>query len=188
MKTLLECFKKLNKLPLAKTITINSEKDLFKIPFPYYMKVSISGHKLEKKAVLKIESESSAKKEYLRLKKQFSNNPIVIQEQISGVEMIIGIKEDKTFEKLLLIGFGGSNAEVLKDVQFRSIPVNKEEILKAVSQLKLYPTLYKRKKYAVDKFVNLVYEISKMDFKELDLNPVILTEDNCVIVDARGDW
>ncbi|MFA5259535.1 MAG: acetate--CoA ligase family protein [Candidatus Pacearchaeota archaeon] len=188
MKTLLECFKKLDKLHLAKTIIVNSENDLFKIPFPYYMKVSISEHKLEKKAVLKIDTQSNAKKEYLRLKKQFPNNPVVIQEQISGVEMIIGIKEDKTFEKLILIGFGGTNAEVLKDVQFRAIPVNKEEILKAVLELKLYPTLYKRKKYAIDKFVNLAYEISKMDFKELDLNPVILTENDCFIVDARGDW
>jgi len=188
MKTILECFEKLKKLSVVKTIVIKSEDDLIKINFPYYMKVSLAEHKLEKKAVLRIENIEEAKKEYLRLKKQFPKTPILIQEQINGIEMILGLKEDNVFGKLLLIGFGGTNAEVLKDVQFRAVPINREEILNAVSQLKLYPVLYQRKKYAVDKFVELAHEVSKLNFKELDLNPVILTEDKSVIVDARGEW
>jgi len=188
MKTLLECFDKLKNLPIAKTIVIKSNEDLKKLKFPYYMKASLSEHKLEKKAVQRIENIEEAESNYTRLKKQFPKNPIVIQEQINGIEMILGLKEDKIFGKLLLIGFGGTNAEVLKDVQFRAIPVSKEEILKAVSDLKLYGTLYKRKKYAVDKFVELAHEVSKHDFKELDLNPVILTEDKAFIVDARGEF
>jgi len=187
MKTLLETFEKMKKLPLAKTILIKSEQDLIKISFPYYMKVSLAEHKLEKKAVSKIENKEQAIDEYNRLKKQFSKNPIIIQEQISGVEMILGLKEDPTFGKLLLIGFGGTNAEVLKDVQFLAIPVSKEEILNAISHLKLYQSLHQRKEYAVDKFVELAYEVSKLNFKELDLNPVILTENKAVIVDSRGE-
>jgi hypothetical protein len=188
MKTLLECFEKLKKLPIAKTIVIDSEEDLRKISFPYYMKASLSEHKLEKQAVLKIENIDDAKSNFNRLKKLFPKNPVIIQEQISGIEMIIGLKEDKIFGKLLLIGFGGTNAEVLKDVEFRSVPVNKEEILKALSSLKLYASLYSRKKYAIDKFVELAFEVSKTNFKELDLNPVILTEERAVIVDARGEY
>jgi acetate---CoA ligase (ADP-forming) len=188
MKTLLECFDRLKKLPIAKTVEIKSESDLTKIPFPYYMKASIAEHKLEKKAVLRIENEKIAKFTYDSLKKQFPKTPIIIMEQIVGIEMILGLKEDNVFGKLLLLGFGGTNAEVLKDVGFRAIPVNREEIAKALSQLKLYPTLYKRKKYAIEKFVDLAYEVSKQNFKELDLNPVILTEDKAVIVDARGEF
>ena len=72
-------------------------------------------------------------------------------------------------------------------MEFRAVPVNKEEILKALSSLKLYASLYSRKKYAIDKFVELAFEVSKTDFKDLDLNPVILTEEKAVIVDARGE-
>jgi acetyltransferase len=186
MKTLLECFKKLKKLPLAKTIVVKSEPDLIKINFPYYMKASIGEHKLEKKAVLRIENFEEAKKEYIKLKNEFKKTPILIQEQVIGTEMIIGLKEDKVFGKLLLIGFGGTNAEILKDVGFRSIPLNREEILKAISELKLYPILFQRKKHAIDKFIDLAYEVSKLNFRELDLNPVILNEKAAVIVDARG--
>ena len=188
MKTILECFEKMKKLPLVKTIEIKSEKDLVKIEFPYYMKSSLAEHKLEKKAVIKIENLKEAESNYKRLKKDFPKSPVLIQEEITGTEMIIGLKEDKTFGKLLLVGFGGTNAEILKDVGFRALPVSKQEILEAVSQLKLYSSLYKRKKYAIDKFVSLAYEVSKLPFKELDLNPVILTEDKAVIVDARGDF
>lgn len=186
MKTLLECFERMKKLPLAKTIIVKSEKDLESIKFPYYMKASIGEHKLEKKAVLRIENIEEARINYNRLKKEFPRIPIIIQEQVIGTEMIIGLKEDKVFEKLLLIGFGGINAEVLRDVEFRALPVSKEEILEAVSNLKLYPSLFQRKKHAIDKFVDLAFEVSKLNFKELDLNPVILNEKEAVIVDARG--
>ncbi len=188
MKTLLECFEKMKKLPLAKILVVKSENDLAKINFPYYMKVSIGEHKLEKKAVLRIENIDDAESSYNRLKKEFQKKPIVIQEQVIGTEMIIGLKEDKVFGKLLLIGFGGTNAEVLKDVQFRAVPVSKEEILEALSQLKLYPSLHLRKKHSVDKFIDLAFEVSKLNFKELDLNPVILNEKDAVIVDARGEF
>jgi hypothetical protein len=187
MKTLLETFKLMKNLPIAKTIEVNSPKDLNNIPFPYFMKVSLAEHKLEKKAVIKIDDIDSANKEYARLKKEFPKDKIIIQEMISGTEMIIGLKEDAVFDKLLLIGFGGTNAEIIKDVQFRALPVSKEEITKALSQLKLYPVLFKRKKHAIDKFIDLAYEVSKLNFKELDLNPVILNEKGAFIVDARAD-
>ena len=188
MKTLLECFEKMKKLPLAKTIIIKSESDLTKIPFPYYMKASLGEHKLEKKAVLRIENINEANKQYQWLKKEFKKIPILIQESVIGTEMILGLKEDKVFGKLLLIGFGGTNAEVLKDVQFRAIPANRDEIGKALSQLKLYPTLFKRKQHNIENFIELAFEVSKLNFKELDLNPVILNEKDAVIVDARGEF
>lgn len=187
MKTLLECFEKLKKLPIAKTMIIKSESDLTRLPFPYYMKASIGEHKLEKKAVLRIENLQEAKISYQNLSKEFRKIPIVIQEQVIGTEMIIGLKEDKVFTKLLLIGFGGTNAEVLKDVQFLAIPVSREEIKNAVQELKFYQALFKRKPHNIDNFIDLAFEVSKLDFKELDLNPVILNEKEAVIVDARGE-
>ncbi|MDP2925480.1 MAG: acetate--CoA ligase family protein [Nanoarchaeota archaeon] len=187
MLTLLECFKIMKKLPLAKAIGIKKESDLSKLSFPYYMKASIRGHKLEKKAVLRIENIKQAMQEYKRLKKEFSGSPIIIQEQVIGTEMILGLKHDEVFGNLLMIGFGGTNAEVLKDVGFRAIPVDKTEIKKALEQLKLYPTLFKRKKHNIDSFIDLAYEVSTLKFSELDLNPVILNEQGAFIVDARGE-
>lgn len=185
MKPLLESFEKLKNLPIAKTKIVKKEDDLCLIQFPYYMKASIAEHKLEKKAVLRIENLEEAKNNFQRLIKQFPKTPIIIQEQAVGTEMIIGLKQDKVFGKLLLIGFGGTNAEILKDVQFLATPISKDEIKQALEHLKLYPLLYKRKQYAIDKFIDLAFKVSQLNINELDLNPVILNEDKAVIVDAR---
>lgn len=185
MKTLLETFKLLKGMPMAKTIIVKSEADLEKIPFPYYMKASIAEHKLEKKAVSRIENLEEAKKFYLHLQKHFQKMPVVIQEQIAGIEMFIGLKQDNVFNKLISIGFGGSNIEVIKDIEFRALPVSRDEISKALLELRLYETLHKRRSYAIEKFIDLAYKVSKLNLRELDLNPVILTEDNAYIVDAR---
>lgn len=185
MKTLLESFDILKGLLIAKTIIVKSEQDLTKLALPYFIKASISEHKIEKKAVLRIENLEIAKKEFIRLTKQFPKTPIVIQEQIIGTEMIIGLKSDPVFNKLLMIGFGGTNAEVLKDIQFLAIPVSKNDIAIALQNLKLYETLFKRKQHAVEKFIDLAYKVSQLNLNELDLNPVILNEEKAVIVDAR---
>ncbi|MBR9704312.1 hypothetical protein GOV12_02790 [Candidatus Pacearchaeota archaeon] len=186
MKTLLESFQKLKTLKIAKTIEIKSELDLNKVHFPYYMKASISGHKLEEKAVLRCENEKQAIENFNNLKNKFKKEKIIIQETIIGTEMILGLKTDPVFNKLLLIGFGGTNAEILKDIQFLAIPTNKDEIKKAIESLKLYDILHKRNKHNINSFIDMAFKVSNLkNISELDLNPVILNEKDATIVDAR---
>jgi hypothetical protein len=185
MKTLIESFVILKKFNIADTRIIERVAELGEIEFPYYMKVSISGHKTESKGIFRCKNLGEAEVAFATLKKKFPGEKIIIQEEIIGLEMVIGLKRDPVFGKLLMIGFGGTNLEVLKDIQFLATPVSKIEIKKAVNNLKQFDCLCKRKNYAIDKFVDLAYEVSKLDIKELDLNPVILTEKKAIIVDAR---
>ncbi|MBU4086908.1 MAG: acetate--CoA ligase family protein, partial [Nanoarchaeota archaeon] len=106
-------------------------------------------------------------------------------EQIEGIEMIIGLKQDKAFGKLLLVGFGGTFAETIKDTSFRALPISNKEIEKQISELKLCKVLVSRKKFAIDKFISLAEKISKLDINEADFNPIILNEKGAFIVDAR---
>lgn len=186
MLSLLKIFKKLEKkgLPLAKTIVVSSEKDLGKLEFPYFMKISIAGHKLSQGGVVKVSDINEAKEKFSKLKKRFAGEKIVIQEAVDGVEMVLGLKEDKVFGKVLMIGSGGSNIEEKGDVGFRAIPVSRDEILDVVKDLKDY-NLIKNKD--IKGFVNLALKVSKLDFKELDLNPVFIFQGKVVIVDARGE-
>ncbi len=185
METLLQTFNKLKNLPLAKTLLIKSEKDLSKIPTPYYMKIDSGKHKLKSGGVIKINNQKEATKNLKKLKEKFPKTNIIIQKEIKGTEMVIGIKENKVFGKMLMIGFGGSSIEEKKDVEFRAIPINKEEIKQAIEQLKNYNQI-KNKTQPLTKFTELAYKISKLNFNELDLNPVILTKDKAIIVDARS--
>lgn len=185
MLDLLNSFNLLKNLPIAKFKIIESKSDLSKLNFPYWMKASVPGHKTESRAVLKCSNLKEAELNYLKLRQNFHSN-VIIQESVDGIEMILGLKEDKVFGKLLLIGAGGIFTESMKDVSFRALPVKKQEIGKMLQDLKLYPALSLRKKYALDKFVTLAERISQLQVRELDLNPVILNEDDAVIVDARA--
>jgi len=185
MLSLTESFEKLNGFPLAKYMIVKSELDLTKLEFPYWFKADIEGHKTEQKAVVKVKNLEQAKSELKELRKSFPTQKIIAQEDREGISIILGLKEDKVFGKLLLIGFGGTFTEIVKDISFRALPINKKDIEEMIKQLKLYNVLVSRKKYAVDKLVSLAEKFSKQNFKEADLNPVILTEKDAFVVDAR---
>ncbi len=185
MLNLIDSFEYLKKLPIARYRIIKSESDLKLMEFPYFLKVNISEHKVEKGAVKKCNHFEQAKENFKLLKKKFPTDNILVQESVDGIEMIIGIKQDKAFGKLLLLGLGGTSVEVMKDITFITAPANTNEIKKALQSLKLYPALIKREKYALDKFIKLGEEISKLKLKEADFNPVIVNASSAVIVDAR---
>jgi len=187
MKTLLQVFNELENLPKAETIIINQESDLTKLNPPYFMKVDLSEHKLKEKAVVEILNLEQSKKEFKNLKQRFPKDKIIIQEKIKGTEMVIGLKYDDVFGKMLMIGFGGSNIEQGKDVEFRATPITKQEIQDAIKHLKNYNSI-KNKNLAIDKFCELAFNISKLNFKELDLNPIFVNEKEVRVVDARGKY
>ena len=187
MKTLLQIFNELEGFPKAKTIIINQESDLTKINPPYFMKVDLSKHKLKEKAVIEILTQEQSKKEFKNLKQRFPKNKIIIQEKIKGTEMVIGLKYDDVFGKMLMIGFGGSNIEKAKDIEFRATPITKQEIKETIKHLKNYNSI-KNKNLAIDKFCELAFNISKLNFKELDLNPIFVNEKEVIVVDARGEY
>jgi acetate---CoA ligase (ADP-forming) subunit beta len=184
MLNLLDSFEQLKGLPIAKFKVIESEQDLDNFSFPCWLKVSLSEHKTEFSAVKKCINLEVAKKNFKEMRKKFTEN-IIAQEQVEGIEMILGIKEDAAFGKLLMIGFGGVFTEVVKDISFRALPVDKKEIEASLKELKLYPALTSRKKFATDKFISLAEKISKLPIREADFNPVILNEHDAIIVDSR---
>lgn len=187
MLNIIESFENLEKakLPVAKYKVMKSEAELSSFSFPCWLKANISEHKTELKAVLKCASLEQAKENLKELRKKFPTQKIIAQEQIEGIEMIIGIKEDRVFGKLLMIGFGGTFTEIVRDVSFRALPVDRSEIETSLKELKFYQSLVARKKFAIDKFLDLAEKLSKLDIKEADFNPVILNEKGAFIVDAR---
>lgn len=187
MLNLIESFKILEKenLPVAKYLTIKSEADLKKLQYPCWLKASISEHKIEQGAVKKCSSIEEAKNNLESLRKKFPTNSIIAQEQVDGIEMIIGLKEDKVFGKLLMLGFGGTFTEIVKDVSFRALPISDSEIETSLKELKNYQVLFSRKKFAIDKFISLAERVASLDIKEADFNPVILNEKGAFIVDSR---
>jgi len=110
-----------------------------------------------------------------------------------GTETIIGAKRDPQFGPVILFGLGGIFVEVFKDVSFRVAPITRGDAMDMISELKAYPILKGiRGKGPLDtgSIVDSLLKVSSMmmevaEIKELDLNPTIVYEKGCRIVDAR---
>jgi hypothetical protein len=190
MKGMIESFELLRGVPVARWAVVTKYGDLEKFDFPFFLKVNLGEHKTEIGGVLKCNNLDEARAGLLKLHKTFPREKIIVQEAVEGIEMIVGLKEDRVFGKLLVVGFGGIFAEVRKDVSFRALPVSRKDIGEMVHGLKGSEIFVARgKSYALEKFYTLIEKIShigeKKEISEMDLNPVIVGEKEVAIVDAR---
>jgi len=186
-----DSFQEISSLPIAKYVLIPKNADISKfqskiesLGFPIWIKLDSGEHKTKIKAIEQCCNFEQVEKVHKSLKKRFPDKRFIVQESISGAEIIAGINLDKVFGKTLLIGSGGSLAETIKDISFRVCPVDKTEILSALQELKIFPVL-KEKNYNINKLVDLIKKFSDLKIEEADLNPIIVNEKSAVVVDSR---
>jgi hypothetical protein len=107
--------------------------------------------------------------------------------------MILGARRDPQFGPVVLIGFGGVYAEVLKDATFALPPFDAAYARRKVDGLRLRPLLdgqRGRPPHAIDAFCNMAARFSALvhalrdGIGEIDINPVIVGQERCTAVDA----
>ncbi|MSO76838.1 MAG: CoA-binding protein [Alphaproteobacteria bacterium] len=100
-----------------------------------------------------------------------------------GVEMILGISRDATFGPLLMVGLGGVQAELLRDVAFAPLPLGPDDARRLIQRLKGAALLdgFRGSPVAdVAALIKLMVGVARFahDFadqvEEVDLNPVIV--------------
>jgi succinyl-CoA synthetase beta subunit len=155
---------------------------------PYWIKLNSGEHKRKQGAVKRAGNLQEVKEKLRELKKKFKNSKFVVQEDIKGQEIIAGMKKDKTFGKVLLIGSGGNLAETIKDIEFRVLPIDKSEVREAIEELEIYPVL-KENDCSIKKLVKVIHKFSKLakksEWEQADLNPIIVNDKEAKVVDAR---
>ncbi|TIX50622.1 acetate--CoA ligase family protein [Alteraurantiacibacter aquimixticola] len=99
-----------------------------------------------------------------------------------GTEMIVGAKSDPQWGPVVLAGFGGVTAEILKDVKLFTPDMGKEQVVAGLLSLKQAPIL---KGYRgspaldVEALADLIVQMGAVmtgnpGIREIDLNPVIV--------------
>lgn len=100
-----------------------------------------------------------------------------------GVELIAGISRDPVFGPVVMVGFGGIYAEVLKDVAVQVAPVSEQEATRMIRSLKMFPLLdgaRGRAKADVEAAARTVAKLSEFacrhaqDVAEIDMNPILV--------------
>ncbi len=110
-------------------------------------------------------------------------------------EVIIGVNKDLQFGHLLMFGLGGVYVNFLRDVAFRIVPVNTQDIDEMIKETRVY-TLLKgvrgEKPADIDSVIKTIIAASQLvqDFpviSELDVNPLFVYNkgEGCMAVDVK---
>jgi len=152
-------------------------------------------HKTEHQAVVTgIFSSDHLKNEMERLQKLVGCENILVEEMVQGIEIIIGAKNDFQFGPVIVFGIGGTSVEIYNDTAVRMAPLSPDDVLPMVNSLKAKEIIsgYRGKTGVnMEALTHLLVNFSQFvmehenDIESIDLNPVMCTKDQCVIVDAR---
>jgi acyl-CoA synthetase (NDP forming) len=110
-----------------------------------------------------------------------------------GAEVIVGATRDPQFGPVIMFGLGGVFVEVLKDVAFRIVPVERRDAYEMIKEVKGYPVLEGvrgQKGKDIEALADIILKVSNLVtenevIRELDLNPIFVFERGASVVDAR---
>jgi acyl-CoA synthetase (NDP forming) len=110
-----------------------------------------------------------------------------------GVEIILGLVQDKTFGLCIMAGIGGILTELYKDVTFRIVPIDRYDAEQMVDEIKGKRLLEGFRNIPANKelVIDLIIKLSRIgeelneNIDQMDLNPVFVYENDICVVDAK---
>lgn len=198
-KEILECFK----IYIFPRIIVNSEEDISNVNLTlnkkYILKVD-SKNLIHKKDVGGVILDITKENFNLKITQMFENiskiTPeftITVEEEVKGTEIIIGLKSDLGLGNFIMFGMGGTYVNLIKDVNFSSCPLSKEKCSALVKKSKVFTLLngYRGEKpINFEQLYELMIKLSYLqeiftEIKEVDLNPVIASNNGIYLVDVK---
>ena len=132
----------------------------------------------------------------LKYKSDAKIKGVLVQEMVkSAKETILGASQDPTFGPVIMFGLGGIYVEVLKDVVFRIVPIDKQEatnMVESIKTIKLLKGVRGEKSSDLRAIADSLQRLSQLvvdfpEIKEFDINPLLVLEEGkgARVVDAR---
>jgi acetate---CoA ligase (ADP-forming) len=149
---------------------------------------------------LNVSNDTELRRTYRELAAQFHRRTpggtlqgILVQKQVQGVELLMGLKRDPQFGPVLVAGAGGIYTEVLRDVARALVPITPDQAGMMLQSLKIFPILHGiRGQAGVDlaALTGALVNLSRLavdypEIRELDLNPLVAAPQGCWCVDCR---
>lgn len=185
-------------IPRASESTVGSAAEAVTaaaaMDFPVAMKVVGPVHKSDAGGVvLNVKDEESVRLCFQKLSSIDGATGVLVQKMHSGTELFAGAKKEPGFGHLVMAGMGGIFIEVLKDFSTALVPVSGEEAAMMIRSLRSYPVIKGirgRKGVNEAMFAGVILRLSALleaapEIEELDLNPLLGTDEMVVAVDAR---
>lgn len=153
-------------------------------------------HKTERGLIhVDIRSDAEARRAFGEIMKGMDGQggAVLVQEMIRGRrELVMGLTRDDQFGPCVMFGLGGIFTEILKDISFRRAPLEKNDALEMMKEIRGHGILDAvRGMEAADKdlLADMLIRVGRIGLEidpvqEIDLNPVILSGSRPVAVDA----
>jgi len=119
---------------------------------------------------------------------------MLVEEMVSGIELMAGAKIDFQFGPVILLGMGGTGVEIYGDTALRMAPLIKTDVTSMIRQLKARrliegyrgaePVDMKQLIRLIMGFSGLVTDLREY-IESIDLNPLMCSASGCVVADAR---
>ena len=164
--------------------------------YPLVLKTAVAGiaHKSDQNGViLGIADRQQLEAAYRDLQTRLGDRVVVMPMVEPGVEVSVGMKRDPQYGPMVIVACGGILIELLAERAFKLAPVDDTQANAMIEQTKLASLLSGvRGQAAADRqaLVDLVVRFSTVvvvladSIAEIDLNPVIVNQSGCTIVDA----
>ncbi|UUW89170.1 acetate--CoA ligase family protein [Nocardioides sp. WV_118_6] len=163
---------------------------------PYVLKAGWLEHKTEVGGVaVGLADVAAAEAAFVAMSGRLGEGDYVLEEmdqRSDTVELIVGARRDSSFGPVVLVGIGGVQAELYRDVQVALAPVEPAEARRMIEALRAYPLLDGwRGRAAVDvaAAADVVAAVSCLladdpDLVECEINPLRVGPEGAVAVDA----
>jgi 3-hydroxypropionyl-CoA synthetase (ADP-forming) len=123
---------------------------------------------------------------------------VEIQEMVTGgVEIIIGALDDPQFGPVIMFGLGGVFTEIMQDVSFRVLPIERRDAAQMIREIQGYPILqgYRgQPPVSEEMLIDLLMRANHMatglagKLESIDFNPIVVWEDQHRVLDAKILW
>jgi acetate---CoA ligase (ADP-forming) subunit beta len=189
-------------IPVTREYLVENRADVEKaakeIGYPLVMKGCSSeiAHKTEKGLIhVDIRSNAEALKAFDEIKKRLNvySGAVLIQEMIPGRrELVLGLTRDDQFGPCVMFGLGGIFTEILKDISFRKAPLEKNDAVEMMQEIKGHKILDAfrgMETVDVESLADMLIRLGQIGLeveqvREIDLNPVIISRGKPVVADA----
>jgi len=189
-------------IPVTREILVKDRKEFQKaaseIGYPLVIKACSPDvtHKTERNLVrvdIRNREEAGSAFEDLMSRMEGENKTLLVQEMVRGSrELVVGMTRDPQFGPCVMFGLGGIYTEILKDVSFRVAPLEKRDALQMTQEIrgrKILEGVRGMPPADMELLCQVLIKVGEIGLengaiKEIDVNPLILSGNKPVAVDA----